>query len=298
MLSILALSAIVLPASAWLHLQQPVGRRAFGEALGAALSGEIPGELAIDGVREVRLPTVRAASVVARTASGREVMELRDVTLELDLLGSLEQRGMLARHASVGGGSLDLTESPDGSPWIERAFDEDETSEPAAAPSPSTPGALLLRFGGIRFEDLDVLAGAGGTTARLSRASGRARIWLRRDADVQMRFWRVRGLLRTSLPVISEATARGLALRIDPSSRSVARFATRLDALGSRLTLAGHAPARDGHSARLCLWTGGAARASLFGIGAELFTANGSDVSFDMRPSEAPPSPRCEEEGS
>lgn len=299
-LGVLALTAfalVALGASAWLHLQQTVGRRALGDAIGGFASSQMPGSLRVEGVRTARLPLVEVDRLRVRTAGGMEVMDLRDVSTDLDVFASAYHGGPIFRRADVGGGEISIVQSPNGKPWIERAFARRSSSSSSSGkPWWAPPGRFVMRLEDASYESIRLMVEAGGTEARLTDASGRARIWLPDRSDVQMRFWGVSGRLQTSTDIVPTADVHGLALTVDPTGPSTVRFASGLDALDADMTVAGHVPSRDGSGGRMCLWTGGAPLASLFGVGAEVGTSLFTDVSFDMRPSEAPSRPRCREE--
>lgn len=303
-----ALTALVIPTlilSAWAHLDLPVGRRAFADAISGFVSQHMPGSMHVEGVRSIRLPTVKVETVRFETRQGREVLRVSDVEVDIDVWASLQNAGVIMTRARVGRGDVEIIESPNGDPWIERAFSEssdDPSNAPEGEPGPGGPfwvpeDRLVMQLEDARFEGLRVRLVMSDQRATLADANGRTRIWLPGGANVQMRYWSVNGQLTTSLSVLRETPVRGLALTIDPNMRSSIYGNTRIEAYGSEMTLAGHVPAQNGEGARICLWTGGAPLASLVGIGGEIGTSLLTDVSFDMRPSEAPSPPRCPDEG-
>ncbi|MEC7523473.1 MAG: hypothetical protein VYE22_26565 [Myxococcota bacterium] len=290
-LALIATLALALGAL-WLHLGQGVGRVAVGELVTGWVSQKIPGTFTLTEVREARLPAVRVGTLRMEAPNGRTVLELRDVDAELDLGRSWSERMLIARRATVGSGRVDVSEAADGRSYLEHAVSDGEP-EPASS---SSGGGFGFRFEEVDFEGLNTrIAREGGPTLRLLSARGRARLWLPKDADVQLRFWGVHGHLETEgIPIVSETPIDGLALTIDPSAAPTVRFATGARLTGSEVTVAGGLGGRN-HQPRLCLWTGGPSLATLLGLGAEVVVPLVSSLDLDVRPSEAPRRPRCEE---
>jgi len=290
---LVALFVVARGASAWLHVRTNVGRQAFGDAVSVLVGTQIPGELRLEGVREVSPPRVRVDSLVARTAEGDEVMRLEGVTVELDAARSWRERAAIVRSARVRGGMIEVVQPPDGKTTVEQAF---------VRPAPRRPqlpkaGGTVMDLDGLRFEDVRVVLRLGGTRARLSDASGHARVWLREGRDVHMRYSDVHGRLTSSVDLIPKAQVRGLSLRFEPEPGGgpIVKWQSELVTPRSDLTVAGHAPRSGGPRVRMCVWTGGSPLASALGIGAEIATSFTEDISFDMRPSRAPAEPTCRE---
>jgi hypothetical protein len=291
--AVVALFVVSCGASAWLHLQTRVGREAFGDAVSGLVESEIPGEFRVEGVREVSPPRVRVDRIEARTEEGDEVMRLEDVTVELDAARSWNERAAIVRSASVGGGTIEVVQTPDGKTTVERAFVRPSPPQP----QPPEPGGYVMDLDGLTFEHVRIVLRLGDTRARLSDASGRARVWLREGRDVQMRYSDVNGRLTSSVDLIPKARVRGLDLAFEPEPGGgpIVKWQSELVTPRSDLTVAGYAPRSEGPGVRMCLWTGGAPLASALGIGAEIATSFTEDISFDMRPSRAPAEPTCGE---
>lgn len=290
-LSAIALGLAALAAGLWLHLGQGVGRAAVADAVTELVSAEIPGTFTLRDVRDARTSSLRVGTLRMDAPNGRTVLELEDIDATLDVGRSWAEGGLVLSRARVGGGRVDVTEAADGRTYLEHAV-----SHGGSDPSGGGGGGFSFRFEDVRFRSLSArLAPRGGPTLRLLRARGRARLWLPPRNDVQLRFWSVDGHLRTEgIPMVGETPVDGLALTIDPTSAPVVRFATGARLTGSRVTVAGGIGGPN-HRPRVCLWTGGPSLATVLGLGAELVVPLFSDLDLDVRPSEAPRRPRCEE---
>jgi len=294
-----ALGALALPllvASAWLHLDTPAGRVAFGDALSNGVSSAIRGEMRVEGVRKVSLPYVEVDRFVVRIAD-LEPLDLEGVHVNVDPWASLYHGGVVIRSARVDRGLVDVSMSPhENKPWIEWAFD----SPGSGGGLPgwlAPPGDEMVRIEGVEYERIRFHFADGSTELNVRDTAGEARMWLPDGGEFQGRFWGISGRMETSIGVVPDSDVSGVALTVDPTGPSIVRFAGRAEAVGTDLTIAGHAPHRGGVPVRMCIWTGGEALSTLLGVGAEVVTDVGTDISLDVRPSEAPSDPSCEEEG-
>ncbi|RZO48279.1 MAG: hypothetical protein EVA89_37815 [Sandaracinaceae bacterium] len=292
----IALTLAAFSAALWLHLGQSVGRVAVADAVTALVSGEIPGAFTLEDVRDAHPGNIRVGTLRMDAPNGRTVLELHDIEATLDVARSWSEGGLILTRARVGDGHVDVTEAADGRTYLEHAVSHGGEEDGGEKQGDSGGGGFSFRFEDVRFRSLNTrLAPRGGPTLQLSDASGRARLWLPPRNDVQLRFWSVAGHLRTQgIPMVGETPVDGLALTIDPTSAPVVRFATGARLTGSHVTVAGGIGGPN-HQPRICVWTGGPSLATVLGLGAELVVPLFSDLDLDVRPSEAPRRPRCEE---
>jgi hypothetical protein len=278
--------------SAYLHLPSAIGKVALAEGISRAVSGAIRGRFVVEGVRSAWLPVVRVDTIRALDPEGGTVVELHDATVGIDLGRSLSQRGFYAYRASVHSGHVRVASASGGKLGIERAFD---SPGPDAGSSRPAPERRVLDIQNISFRDIEVTLAAGTQPVRFDVTTGEGELWLRPRDEFQARFWGLSGDMRASNEVIPSATFTGTALTIDPHGSAVAHWAGRADLFGTQVTLAGHAPMRSGSGVRLCVWTEGVSLVTLGGFATELVDGFIPGLSFDLRPSEAPSDPRCEE---
>jgi len=289
----------LLLGSAYVHVATPAGRRALAEVITESVSGQIRGRLEVSDVQSAWLPYVHAGSLRATDPEGQDVLTLEDVRVHIDPWASLAERGFHVRRASVGGGTVHITESPHGDMMrIERAFDGVSSSGGSSGGDGEEPppGARVLDIREIEYEGIHVLLAAGHAPIRFHVSSGQAHLWLRRHDDFQARFWAVNGDVESEVQFVPDATFEGVALTVDPRGPSSVRFAGAAQVLDDRVTLAGHAPQiQTGEGVRMCIWLDGVSLVAITGVAAEVVDGFSSALSFDVRPSAAPDPPRCEE---
>lgn len=283
--------------TAWLHLDTPLGRRAAARTASSLMSRHLSGRFEVSGVRSLDLPRIHADGFRAYDGDV-EVLHLEDVAVELDIAACVRERGFHVRSGSVGGGWVSIASANGDTPGIERVFDDGGGSSGDGGDSGDDGGAAdgrrPFRVESLEISSLDVRLAVGHPLMRFAVSTGRGRMWLHDGSDFQGRFWSIAGSITEAPSPVPSADFAGVALTIDPLAQPLVRFAGRVDLLGSRSTVAGHAPASGDTAVRICVWSDGALT-QLGGIGTEVLDDTTSSFAFDLRTSEPPSDPRCEE---
>lgn len=196
-------AVLLLLASAFVHLDSPMGRRVAGQLLTAAVESQVPGQMSIGDVTHVGAGgTMRARDVAFETAAGERVVWGNEVDADLDVGAALSGGVRLTRLEVIGGG-VRVGIPQQGRSTFERAF-----SRPGGSGPSKDAADIDLQS---RFEALSLVVDVeGGPSLRFRELQGFVRVARAPSGWMRVRLDRVRGDWIKPRPITGNVPVRSL----------------------------------------------------------------------------------------
>jgi hypothetical protein len=177
-------------ASSW-------GRARICDYVNRHVSAALAGDLRIERLDAIALPTVRAHGVEILAPNGTSAIRVEDVEMELDLAAIV--RGTFAwKRALIRAGIVHVLEDERGRVNMAETF---KLSELQADVEPGAPGADQLDLRTMVTSDMTLVIGGGSLPKlRLERLRGVMRVHVLPDGRTQLRFDEYTGSIVRGLP--------------------------------------------------------------------------------------------------